>query len=217
MTQTHEGAIRGTARRLGIPIEEWDRRVDAGEKWCTACKCWHMRDAFGKDATRYDGLSSTCLEKKRGLSRALYQPIPKWLHRPRGPTRVPRRDGDKSQARSRIWHDINIGLRPHPNTLPCFDCGHVWKRGERRHEYDHYLGYAAEHHYDVQSVCTLCHSHRDNPRTRATACPNGHAYPENARRQANGARFCIACRRARDRARGPARRLEAKGLKTRAV
>ena len=25
--------------------------------------------------------------------------------------------------------------RPHPNTIPCEDCGHVWFEGERRHQY----------------------------------------------------------------------------------
>ena len=44
--------------------------------------------------------------------------------------------------------------------MPCSDCGHVWVEGERHHEYDHYLGYGAEHHYDVESVCTICHRKR---------------------------------------------------------
>ncbi len=30
--------------------------------------------------------------------------------------------------------DGEIG-RPHPNTLPCADCGHIWFEGERRHDY----------------------------------------------------------------------------------
>lgn len=55
-----------------------------------------------------------------------------------------------------------MGRRPHPNTMPCNDCGHVWSEGERRHEYDHHLGYAAEHHYDVEVVCTMCHAQRDS-------------------------------------------------------
>lgn len=53
---------------------------------------------------------------------------------------------------------------PHPNTVPCKDCGHVWEVGERRHEYDHHLGYLAKHHYDVEVVCTQCHSKREGNR-----------------------------------------------------
>lgn len=48
-------------------------------------------------------------------------------------------DGDKKQARRRINVEVRTGRRPHPNTIPCVDCGHIWKMGERRHEYDHYL------------------------------------------------------------------------------
>src|SRR3546814_10218569 len=69
-----------------------------------------------------------------------------------GPDPYPPRDGDKVQARQRINVEVRTGHRPHPNTLPCVDCGHEWKPGERRHEYDHYLGYAAAHHYDVEEV-----------------------------------------------------------------
>lgn len=68
----------------------------------------------------------------------------------------PPRDGDRAQARQRINAEVKSGRRPHPNTLPCADCGHVWIEGGRRHEYDHHLGYGAAHHGDVQAVCTTC-------------------------------------------------------------
>lgn len=120
-----------------------------------------------------------------------------------GPDPHPPRDGDKIQARQRINVEVRTGRRPHPNTLPCCDCGHIWLKGERRHDYDHYLGYAAEHHYDVQPVCTLCHAARDSVKVRQTMCVRGHEYTEeNTGRKANGNRFCLECRRARDRARG---------------
>lgn len=48
--------------------------------------------------------------------------------------------------------------------LPCTDCGHVWGPGERRHEHDHHRGYEAEHHQDVEVVCTLCHRARCSAR-----------------------------------------------------
>jgi len=78
----------------------------------------------------------------------------------RGPAPNPPRDGDKVQARQRINVEVRTGRRPHPNTLPCTDCRHVWIPGERRHEYDHHLGYAAVHHGDVEPVCTKCQRHR---------------------------------------------------------
>lgn len=116
-----------------------------------------------------------------------------------GPAPAPPRDGDKRQARQRINVEVRTGRRPHPNELPCADCGHVWSLGERRHEYDHHLGYAADHHYDVQSVCTLCHSHRDNKKTH---CPNGHEYtPANTMLDRRGYRDCRTCRREKDRRR----------------
>jgi hypothetical protein len=116
-----------------------------------------------------------------------------------GPAPNPPRDGDKRQARQRINVEVRTGKRPHPNTLPCTDCGHVWSEGERRHEYDHHLGYAAEHHYDVQPVCTTCHAARDNHRTH---CVHGHEYtPENTITDRNGRRDCRTCRRGRDRGR----------------
>jgi 5-methylcytosine-specific restriction endonuclease McrA len=47
--------------QLGIPLEEYAARLDAGEKWCTSCKRWHPRSAFGSDASRGDGLSTACI------------------------------------------------------------------------------------------------------------------------------------------------------------
>lgn len=120
-----------------------------------------------------------------------------------GPAPMPPRDGDKEQARQRINVEVRTGYRLHPNTLPCADCGHVWRLGERRHEYDHHRGYAAEHHYDVIAVCTTCHARRDNHKTMATACIHGHAFTvENTIIKTNGTRQCRECRRAYDRKRG---------------
>lgn len=122
-----------------------------------------------------------------------------------GPAPHPARDGDKAQARQRINVEVRTGRRPHPNALPCEDCGHVHMPGERRHEYDHYLGYAAEHHLDVQSVCTVCHAKRDSARARKTHCIRGHAFDEqNTYFSANGTRHCKACMKLREQSR-PAR------------
>lgn len=117
-----------------------------------------------------------------------------------GPTPLKGRDGDKIQARQRINMQIRTGIRPHPNTLPCADCGHVYGPGESRHEYDHHLGYSVEHQLDVQAVCVRCHKKRDSAKANATHCIHGHEYTsENTGRKGNGTRFCRECRRARDR------------------
>jgi hypothetical protein len=77
---------------------------------------------------------------------------------PRG-IRTPARDGDKTQARHSINFLVRNGTIPRPATLPCADCAHIGSGP--RHEYDHFLGYAAEHHRDVQAVCSQCHAKRE--------------------------------------------------------
>src|SRR5579872_1157315 len=119
-----------------------------------------------------------------------------------GPPPSPPRDGDKEQARQRINVEVRSGRRPHPNTLPCVDCGHRWTPGERRHEYDHYLGYGTSHHYDVEPVCTVCHAKRDSEKKKQSECYRGHPFtPQNTILKKNGNRTCRECRRARDRGR----------------
>lgn len=117
-----------------------------------------------------------------------------------GPCPHPPRDGDKIQARQRINVEVRTGYRPDPNSLPCVDCGHVGS--DRRHEYDHHLGYSAEHHYDVEPVCTLCHAARDGKKANQTHCIHGHEFTsENTIIKPNGTRQCRQCRRERDRGR----------------
>ena len=77
------------------------------------------------------------------------------------------REGDYRQARRRVNYLVDLGLLPRPNNLPCADCGHVWKPGQLRHEYDHHLGYDAQHHEDVEAVCTPCHHDRETGRRKS--------------------------------------------------
>jgi hypothetical protein len=62
---------------------------------------------------------------------------------------------------------IEARLLPPPNDRPCADCGHLWVEGGPRHEYDHHLGYTAEHHEDVEAVCSGCHHAREATRRAA--------------------------------------------------
>jgi hypothetical protein len=160
------GALKTAAKRTGLSVEAYQARIAAGEKWCTSCSAWHARDAFGVDLARPDGLATKCrASKSTGRPKG-------WTSRPKvnpvtgrpGPAPRPGRDGDAEQARARVNQAVRRGDLPRPNTLPCTDCAHVWAKGERRHEYDHHLGYDAEHHLDVQPVCTTCHSAREKSR-----------------------------------------------------
>lgn len=132
--------------------------------WCTGCKARHPREAFGADRSRGRGFAASCYRHRKTMYERTY------VRRGR-PSRVGQRlaatrDGDKRQARARVNHEVEVGRRPHPNALPCADCGHQWSAGERRHEYDHHLGYGAAHQLDVQPVCTSCHRTRESRRRK---------------------------------------------------
>ena len=157
MAQTPAGAIKLAAARLGITLEEYQEHLLRGEKHCLRCRPLHPRSEFAKDRSRGDGLTPACRASRNRNSRERYTPRPR---PPVGRSFVAPRDGDKLQARRRINYFVESGILPHPNTLACVDCGHLWSEGERRHEYDHHLGYAAEHHEQVESVCSHCHHER---------------------------------------------------------
>lgn len=136
---------------------------DGGIRWkhCTACKVTHPVTEFGRDASRGDGLAACCLASRRVKVRTTRTRFKRhgWL--------VEARDGDKKQARRRVNYLVEQGRLQPPNDVPCVDCGHVWAPGEKRHEYDHHLGYSAEHQVDVESVCTTCHHNREARRAAA--------------------------------------------------
>lgn len=137
--------LKTAARRVGLDPDEYAARLSAGEKWCTACKEWHPRDAFVVDRTRGDGRKASCLVADR--------------RRPRG-----RRNPLHEAARAAVLRAVKAGRLPHASTVACADCGHVYTEGERRHEYDHHAGYEREHWLTVEAVCTLCHAGREKGR-----------------------------------------------------
>lgn len=158
------GVLKVAAARTGLSLEDYQARVANGEKWCTGCKSWHPKSEFKIDRSRYDGLASKCVAYRKARYKDEYVPRP----RPKAGRRfAAARDGDQLQARGRVNHLVNVGLLPEPNDVPCTDCGHAWSVGERRHEYDHHLGYSAGHHESVESVCTTCHHARENERRAA--------------------------------------------------
>ncbi len=155
------GVMKVAAARVGLTLEDYQARKDAGEKWCGGCRTWHGRAEFDVDRSRSDGLKSTCRMFVNSKRRANYVRAPRAV---RGRRFVDARNGDKEQARRRVNYLVEAELLAPPNNVPCTDCGHVWAEGERRHEYDHHLGYAAEHHEHVEAVCTTCHHHRETAR-----------------------------------------------------
>lgn len=74
---------------------------------------------------------------------------------------TPTRDGDKKQARRRVNYLVEQGRIPHPDDLPCMDCGDGVFSGVYRHEYDHARGYDAENQLYVEPVCSKCHHNRE--------------------------------------------------------
>lgn len=161
MAQTRDGALKIAAKRAGIPLADYIAAVTQGFKWCTGCKALHEVGNFGADKSRYDGLSAACLASRKRMYDRTYEKVPEELRvQPGRPPKAPV-EGDKRQARRRINLLVRTGRLATPNSVPCFDCGHRWEPGGRRHEYDHFRGYASEHHLDVQVVCSRCHCDRE--------------------------------------------------------
>jgi len=71
----------------------------------------------------------------------------------------------EKQARRRINYLVEQGLIPHPNDLPCLDCGDMlFVRESSRHEYDHAKGYEGAEQLYVEPVCSRCHHNREEAR-----------------------------------------------------
>jgi hypothetical protein len=160
MAQTAIGAAKIRAAHLGMALADFQRR-NIAEKWCTGCKAWHSRSIFGADASRPDGLASSCQPSRSESVRR--RRIPRPRRSQAGVYKVSARDGDKKQARRRVNHAVDTGRLADPNTLPCADCGHAYD-GKTRHEYDHHLGYSAEYQMSVEAVCSSCHHAREAKR-----------------------------------------------------
>ncbi len=139
------GVLKTAAKRLGLSLQEYQSYQAIGLKWCYACAEWHERGAFATDATRSDGLAAICqVARSRKPRKRNNQPI------------------EQRRAHRLVQMRVRRGKLPHPDAIPCMDCGHIG--ADRRHEYDHYLGYAPEHHATVQPVCSRCHHEREKVR-----------------------------------------------------
>jgi hypothetical protein len=166
MANTASGGILRSASHHGVHASFIRKMRALGLKWCNGCKRWQRKTSFGPDASRFDGLSVSCRTARQRDRKRLYKRVLR-PHR-RGPPPLPGRPGDKEQAQHRISVLVKSGRLTHPNELPCDKCGRIWKRGRARHNYHHHLGYAPEHHLDVQALCSSCHNaeHRTKGRTK---------------------------------------------------
>ena len=163
MPATPEGLEAVAAARVGLNITEYRRKRARGQKHCYLCRRWLPASDFGRDKDRYDGLTAACRACRSQRARATHRQ-PKPRRAVLGDRLVRPRDDDKVQARARVNSMVSAGLLPHPSTLPCAVCFHYGD--DRRHEYDHYLGYEADHHEAVEAVCVKCHRRRDAKRRR---------------------------------------------------
>lgn len=162
MPQTKLGGAKSAASRIGISLEEYQHNVKSGLKWCFACREFKHRDFFNNCSTARDGKDNRCKGCSRLDWHRRYKPVPIEEQKRKGYGPRPSRDGDKQQARNKVNREVTKGNLPRARDLPCTDCGHLG--GTLRHEYDHYLGYAAIHHLSVQCVCVPCHIKREQKR-----------------------------------------------------
>ena len=86
MAQTPEGAIKALANKAGIPLSMFLDNLSRGLKWCYQCKAFHSLSEFGKDSSRYDGLTPRCTKSKNARTNELYVPIPPEKQKKRGPS-----------------------------------------------------------------------------------------------------------------------------------
>jgi hypothetical protein len=128
---------------------------------CYACRRTMPLLMFGKDVSRPNGHACICKACRNAKQRASYSPHPASR---RGQLLVATRDGDKKQARHRVNHQVDIGVIPDPNDLPCVDCADMQGFNSARHEYDHAKGYDGADQLYVEPVCTTCHHNREEAR-----------------------------------------------------
>lgn len=141
MPGTRDGSETTAAIRVGVTLEEYRAKVAQGLKWCTGCKLWKMREEYGADKSRGDGLAARCTACRRVKSRAA---------RVGGPPD----QRTATLATEAVRKAVRQGRLAPIRSLKCRDCGKV-----ARH-YHHHLGYARTHWLDVIALCVGCHRRR---------------------------------------------------------
>ncbi len=178
MAVTKSGAIKIAAKKIGIAVEQYYNFINEGFKWCYACRTWQLRENYGRDKLKGDGLSGRCFRCCRVVIKISRKGIPSPLkgipmsveskakmskahkgknnHRWKGGIsfRKTQRDPLKTKAKRAVNHAVESGRLANVKLLPCFDCG------KNAQEYHHYRGYKNPHWLDVQALCAKCHRRR---------------------------------------------------------
>ena len=164
--------MKVAAKRIGISFGEYQDKLRADLKWCSKGKHFILKNKFGKNRLKYDGLEPNCLEcthvKERVDTKgklAWNKGIPATLetrqkmsdahqgsrnHQWKGGKRKMKTTHVALIARRQVNHAIEAERLPRPDTLTCIQCG------KPAREYHHHLGYAPEHWLDVVPVCSAC-------------------------------------------------------------
>ena len=164
LTGAKKAAIRKTASKAGISVEQYLANEKFGMKWCTDCESFVDQDYFydtsSRGRARKHSYCKSCsrIRSKRANDLRL-STSEEFSKRETFP-----RDGDKKQARYRVNREVHKGNLPHAQTVACIDCGHVGS--DKKHHYDHYLGYAGINHLAVECVCVSCHQKRERQRNQ---------------------------------------------------
>jgi 5-methylcytosine-specific restriction endonuclease McrA len=74
MAQTPEGALKAAATRVGLGVNEYVDRLNAGLLYCWRCQDWHDAEEFGKDASRARGRASSCRKSLSARRKNLARP-----------------------------------------------------------------------------------------------------------------------------------------------
>lgn len=96
MSGTPAGAEKAAAAMLGMSIEDYAAKIDAGLKWCRLGQHWPARSEFYGDRSRADGLDVICIACKNEQARA--------AHVPKSPRKKP---GPPRTIGSRRWRQEN--------------------------------------------------------------------------------------------------------------
>jgi hypothetical protein len=141
MGVTKQGAQKIAAKRIGLPFDEYLKKLNNGLKWCYKCRVWKLQVVFDIDKSRGDGLASACVDCRRVKVRMRHKVFPATQQ-------------EKTIAIEAVRTAIRRKRLIAPKYLPCLDCG------KQARVYHHHLGYARAHVLDIHALCYSCHKYR---------------------------------------------------------
>lgn len=141
MANTHDGGKKIAAKLIGVSLEEYQARVQAGMSWCNKGKHWQSVSGFAHDKYRWNGLKAKCRDCDSVTIRRDRKDL--------APSKKL-----QSQASSAVSYEIKKGNMVKANTLQCKDCG------KNATHYHHHNGYEKPHWLDVIPLCRSCHIKR---------------------------------------------------------